>query len=72
MPPFGLIKQKDLVRNLKFLGFDGPYSGGKYPFMIKGTLTIAIPNPHRSQLGKELLSRILKQASISREDWENI
>ncbi|MCL5027598.1 MAG: type II toxin-antitoxin system HicA family toxin [Bacteroidetes bacterium] len=72
MPPFGPIKQKDLVRNLKLFGFDGPYSGGKHPFMIKETLTITIPNPHKNDIGKELLSKILKQANISKEEWGKI
>ncbi len=72
MPPFGPIKQKELVKYLKLLGFDGPYSGGKHPFMIKKNLTITIPNPHRNEIGKELLSRILRQANISKEVWEKI
>lgn len=72
MPHFDPIRQKDLIRYLKLLGFDGPYSGGKHPFMIKGTLTITIPNPHKGEIGRELLSKILKQANISREEWEKI
>ncbi len=55
MPTFGPIKQKDLVKYLRLCGFDGPYSGGKHPFMIKGNLTITIPNPHKSEIGRELL-----------------
>lgn len=72
MPQFGPVKQKDLVRYLRLLGFDGPYSGGKHPFMIKEALTITIPNPHKGEIGRELLSKILKQANISRKDWEKI
>ena len=72
MPKFGPIKQKDLVRHLSALGFDGPYSGGKHPFMVKGDITIALPNPHRQEIGKELLSKILRQAGIAREDWEGL
>jgi len=34
MPPFAPIKRSDLVKYLKKWGFDGPYSGGKHPFMI--------------------------------------
>lgn len=40
--------------------------------MIKGNLTITIPNPHKSEIGRELLFRILKQANISKEEWERI
>ncbi|MBI2447124.1 MAG: type II toxin-antitoxin system HicA family toxin [Candidatus Omnitrophica bacterium] len=72
MPRFGPIKQKELVKYLRLCGFDGPYSGGKHPFMVKDYLTITIPNPHKGDIGKELLSRILKQAKISKEKWEEI
>lgn len=72
MPRFGPIKQKELIRYLRLCGFDGPYSGGKHPFMVKGDLTITIPNPHKDEIGKELLFRVLKQAKISREEWEKI
>ena len=72
MPPFGPISRRDLIRCLRVAGFDGPYSGGKHPFMIKGTLTLTLPNPHKSQIGRELLARILRQAGISRKQWEHI
>jgi len=70
MPPFGLIKRKDLIRYLKQHGFKGPYSGGKHQFMSKGEITLRVPNPHQADIGKELLSRILRQAEISKEEWE--
>lgn len=70
MPPFGPIKRSDLIKYLRKYGFDGPYSGGKHSFMVKGDLTLTIPNPHRQDIGREFLSRILRQAGISREEWE--
>jgi predicted RNA binding protein YcfA (HicA-like mRNA interferase family) len=72
MPPFGPISRIDLIRALRQAGFDGPYSGGKHPFMLKGDLTLTIPNPHHSDIGRELLARILRQAGLSREDWERL
>jgi len=72
MPPFGPVKRKDLVRFLQKTGFEGPFSGGKHQFMIKGENTIRIPNPHQGDIGKELLLRILRQADISREIWETL
>ncbi|MCS6903580.1 MAG: type II toxin-antitoxin system HicA family toxin [Candidatus Bipolaricaulota bacterium] len=59
----------ELVRRLRTLGFQGPYQEGKHPYMIKGDLSITIPNPHQKQIGVDLLSRILKQAKISRKEW---
>lgn len=72
MPLFGPIKRLDLIRCLRRLGFEGPYSGGKHQFMIKGDVTLRLPNPHRSDIGKELLARILRQARISRDEWGSL
>jgi hypothetical protein len=35
----------------------------------KGDLVLTIPNPHKGTIGVDLLTRILKQARISREEW---
>lgn len=72
MPKFGPIKQKKLIQCLRNCGFDGPYSGGKHPFMIKDDVTLTIPNPHGQDIGKELLKHILKQAGISKNEWEQL
>jgi predicted RNA binding protein YcfA (HicA-like mRNA interferase family) len=72
MPKYGPIKQKDLVNFLKKSGFNGPFSGGKHPFMVKEDITLTIPNPHQSDIGRELLIRILRQAGITKEQWENL
>ena len=72
MPAFGPISRRDLIRGLRQAGFDGPFSGGKHPFMIKGDLTLTLPNPHQGEIGRELLSRILRQAGISKEEWERL
>ena len=72
MPRLGPIKRKDFISYFRILGFEGPYSGGKHQFMIKDDLTLHVPNPHQGDIGRELLSRILKQAGISREQWERL
>ncbi len=69
MPPFKPIKRSDLIYYLKKSGYTGPFSGGKHQFMIKGNHSITIPNPHQSDIGKEFLKKILKQANISIEEW---
>jgi predicted RNA binding protein YcfA (HicA-like mRNA interferase family) len=63
------ISWKKLVQRLRKLGFDGPFSGGRHLFMIKGELKARIPNPHRSDISKELLAEILRQAEIPFEVW---
>jgi len=60
---------QQLVRRLRQLGFEGPVAGGRHPFMIRGQLVLTIPNRHRGTISVDLLSRILRQAGISREEW---
>jgi predicted RNA binding protein YcfA (HicA-like mRNA interferase family) len=72
MPPFGPISRRDLIRAFQRLGFEGPYSGGKHQFMVRRDRTVRIPNPHVSDIGRELLARVLRQAGVSREEWEAI
>jgi predicted RNA binding protein YcfA (HicA-like mRNA interferase family) len=72
MPPFGPISRRELIRALCAAGFDGPYAGGKHPFMLKGDLTLTVPNVHQGDIGRELLARVLRQAGISREEWETL
>jgi predicted RNA binding protein YcfA (HicA-like mRNA interferase family) len=71
MPRLGPIKRIDLVNNLKRLGFEGPFPGGKHEYLVKGTIKVRIPNPHED-IGKELLVRILKQAQVERKEWEKL
>ena len=70
MPRLGPIRRRDLIRYLKRLGFEGPYSGGKHQFMIEDDITVRLPNPHQGDIGQEFLARILQQARIDREQWE--
>ena len=72
MPPFGPIKRRELIRSLRKLGFEGPYSGGRHQFMIKGELKLYILNPHGSEISRALLAKLLKQGGISRAEWEKI
>jgi len=72
MPVFGPISRRELIRALQKAGFEGPFSEGKHQFMRKGDRTVRIPNPHSGDIGTGLLSRLLKQAGISREEWEQL
>ncbi len=72
MPAFGPVSRRELVAVLRRLGFQGPYSGGRHQFMQRGNASITLPNPHANDIGRELLARILRQAGVTREDWEKI
>src|SRR3989344_5313429 len=64
------ISWRKFVRRLRTLGFDGPYSGGRHLFMVRGTLTLHISNPHEGDISRHLLSEILRQAGISSKEWK--
>jgi predicted RNA binding protein YcfA (HicA-like mRNA interferase family) len=38
--------------------------------MKRGHTRVIVPNPHQGDISQGLLLRILKQAEISREEWE--
>jgi predicted RNA binding protein YcfA (HicA-like mRNA interferase family) len=40
--------------------------------MVREQLRLTIPNPHRGDIGRGLLARILRQAGIEREIWEQL
>jgi predicted RNA binding protein YcfA (HicA-like mRNA interferase family) len=64
------ISRKDLIKKFRSLDFSGPYSGGRHQFMAKGKLKIRVPNPHKSgDISDSLLREILRQAGISKNEW---
>ena len=63
------VSRRELVARLKALGFSGPYTGGRHQFMVGGSIRLVLPNPHRGEIGVDLLKRILRQAGIEEEEW---
>ena len=72
MPSLGPMRRSDLIRYLKKLEFEGPYSGGKHQYMVRRQIKLAIPNPHQSDISRDLLIRVLRQAGIERDEWERL
>lgn len=66
----GNISWRKLVQKFRKLGFDGPYSGGRHLFMVKNRLKVRIPNLHRGDISKHLVTEILRQARISPKEWD--
>jgi predicted RNA binding protein YcfA (HicA-like mRNA interferase family) len=65
------VSRRELIRKFRALGFEGPYAGGRHQFVKKGALKVRIPNPHQGDIDVTLLSRILRQAGISHDEWAN-
>jgi predicted RNA binding protein YcfA (HicA-like mRNA interferase family) len=61
--------RRELLRRLKRLGFNGPYSGGRHEFLIRETGRLILPNPHHGDISVDLLARILQQGLVSIEEW---
>lgn len=72
MPQFGPLSHRDLIRYLRRLGFEGPYSGGNHQYMVRDKTRLVLPNPHRGDIGRGLLNKILAQAGVSRTTWERL
>lgn len=70
MARLGPVEWSALVRRFRALGFEGPFHGSKHPYMVKDDLVLTIPNPHREEIGADLLLRLLRQAGISRQEWD--
>jgi len=72
MNKLGPVSRRMLIRRLHLLGFEGPFSGGRHQFMSRGDVDVHVPNPHEGDIGAELLTRILRQAVVSREEWSRV
>ena len=68
--PLTPVSRPTLIRRLRQLGFEGPFTGGRHEFMIGRNRRLILPNPHRGDIGVALLSRVLAQAGVARGEWE--
>ena len=59
MPPFGPVSRRGLIQALHQLGFDGPFPGARHESMIRVTVVVRLPNPHRGDVSRDLLAEIL-------------
>jgi predicted RNA binding protein YcfA (HicA-like mRNA interferase family) len=72
MPRLTPISRRGLIRRLRGLGFEGPYLGGRHEFMLRGDRRLILPGSHRGDLSVDLLVRLLRQAGITREEWQSL
>ena len=65
------ISRGDFIKRLRDLDWEGPYSGGKHEYMLKGPMKLPIPNPHGSgEISVGKLREILNEIAVSRDDWQ--
>jgi predicted RNA binding protein YcfA (HicA-like mRNA interferase family) len=69
MPKLGPLSLRAFIVRMRKFGFAGPYQEGRHPCMIKGSITLTIPNPHEREISQDLLVRLLRQAGITRTEW---
>ncbi len=67
-------KPDEVIRKLKKLGFEGPFSGGKHMFMRHPETFVKIPIPyHRSKdIATGTLSKIIKLTGTTVEEWNKL
>ncbi len=71
MPRLSPVSRRELIQRLQKLGFDGPYTGGRHEFMLRAERRLIVPNPHRGDISADLLIRLLRQAGVTRQEWES-
>ncbi|MBM4430555.1 MAG: type II toxin-antitoxin system HicA family toxin [Chloroflexi bacterium] len=65
------ISRRELIQRLRRLGFEGPYTGGRHEFMLRGDRRLILSNPHRQEISIDLLARLLRQCGITPEEWQS-
>lgn len=51
------------------MGWEGPIQGPDHAFMQKGKRKVKVPNPHEGDIDISLLTRILKQAGVTKSQY---
>ena len=70
MPHFGPIKRNALIAALRELGFSGPHPGTRHAFMERNGERVRIPNQDIDD--RSLLAAVLRQAGVTRAEWESV
>jgi predicted RNA binding protein YcfA (HicA-like mRNA interferase family) len=71
MPRLTPVSRRELIQRLKRLGFEGPYTGGRHGFILRGDRRLILPNPHRGEISVDLLVRLLQRSGITRKEWQS-
>jgi len=67
------LARRVLIKKLKKLGFNGPFSATRHEYMIKDKHKIFIPNPHKNkEIGLVIIKEIIKQLNIDKNEFINL
>ena len=72
MPRLRPVSRVELIRNLRQLGFEGPFAGGNHGFMLGRGRRLTLANHHASTIGRDVLAPILCQVGVGRGEWEGL
>lgn len=70
MARIGPMSRRALIANLRRLGFDGPFPGGRHEIITRGRDHAILPNPLQGDIHGPFLARLLSQGGISRDEWD--
>lgn len=71
MPKLSPLSRNELIKKLREFGFDGPYSGGKHLYMIKGNLRLTVPNPPQERNRRGFIDKDIESSRHSKERMVN-
>ena len=68
MPKITPLKVIDIIKKMKKLGYEGPYPWWRHMHMIKGEKIIPLPMHGGKDIGVWLISTIIDELKISRDE----
>ncbi len=74
MPKLMPLKANEVMRKLRALGYDGPIPGGRHVHMVHHVQkkVIPIPTHGNKDIGVGLLRKIIRDAGVTVEEWQNL
>ena len=69
MPKLTPLKSDELIRKLKQLWYDWPEAWGRHSHMTKWPKIIPIPLHWGKEIWVGLISKIIKEVDITRDEW---
>jgi predicted RNA binding protein YcfA (HicA-like mRNA interferase family) len=74
MPKLTPLKANEVMRKLRVLGYDGPIPGGRHVHMVHHgrKKVIPIPTHGNKDIGVGLLRKIIRDAGVTVEEWQNL